>query len=259
MKKSFLLAICLGMLASLMVIAPTSSSATSLNIDEIIYQPSAGLDPAMLSGSVDASISGATLSITLKNTSLSTGGNSSGWLLTGLGFYLPEGVTLTNLSAVVSPGSSGAYSISGTQYTLLSGANLRGEWGGGDPSGSGPFSNLTTKNVDYVTATLQSAFYDGSPFDPAAMLKNPDDVDGPEFGLLSSNFTDAGGLGYIKDSITFTWTITGGSLTTAALDGKDVVISFGSPTAAVPEAGTLILFGTGLVGLVGYRRVRRMQ
>jgi len=27
----------------------------------------------------------------------------------------------------------------------------------------------------------------------------------------------------------------------------------------VPEAGTLILFGTGLVGLVGYRRVRRMQ
>lgn len=29
--------------------------------------------------------------------------------------------------------------------------------------------------------------------------------------------------------------------------------------ASVPEVGTLILFGTGLVGLVGYRRVRRMQ
>jgi hypothetical protein len=28
---------------------------------------------------------------------------------------------------------------------------------------------------------------------------------------------------------------------------------------AVPEAGALFLFGTGLVGLVGYRRVRRMQ
>lgn len=27
----------------------------------------------------------------------------------------------------------------------------------------------------------------------------------------------------------------------------------------VPEAGTLLLFGTALVGLVGYRRVRRMQ
>lgn len=29
--------------------------------------------------------------------------------------------------------------------------------------------------------------------------------------------------------------------------------------AAVPEAGALMLFGTGLIGLVGYRRARRMQ
>lgn len=29
--------------------------------------------------------------------------------------------------------------------------------------------------------------------------------------------------------------------------------------AAVPEAGALMLFGTGLIGLVGYRRVRRMR
>jgi hypothetical protein len=241
-----------------MVIAPTSTGAATLNIDEIIYQPGAGLDPAMLSGSVDAGISGTTLTITLTNTSLSTGGDTSGWLLTGLGFYLPEGVTLTNLSAVVSPGSSGAYSISGTTYALVQGDNLRGEWGGGDPSGSGPFSNLTTKDVNYVTATLQSAFFDGSPFDPTAVLKNPDDVDGPEFGLLSRNFADAGGLGYIKDSITFQWTIVGEGLTTDYLNDRDVVISFGSPTA-VPEAGALLLFGTGLFGLVGYRRMRRMQ
>ncbi len=258
MRRSFLLAIGLGMLTSLTAIAPTSSSAATLNIDEIIYQPGAGLDPAKLSGSVDAIISGSTLTITLTNSSLSTGGDTSGWLLTGLGFYLPGGVTLTNTSTVVSGGSSGTYSISGTTHPLSSGDNLRGEWGGGDPSGSGPFSNLTTKNVNYVSATLQSAFYDGSPFDPTAMLKNPVDVDGPEFGLLSRNFADAGGLGYIKDSITFQWTINGGSLTTDYLNDHDVVISFGSPTA-VPETGALLLFGTGLIGLVGYRRVRRMQ
>jgi len=30
-------------------------------------------------------------------------------------------------------------------------------------------------------------------------------------------------------------------------------------TFITPEAGALLLFGTGLIGLVGYRRVRRMQ
>jgi len=32
-----------------------------------------------------------------------------------------------------------------------------------------------------------------------------------------------------------------------------------SPPTRVPESGALLLFGTGLIGLVGYRRVRRMQ
>ena len=35
--------------------------------------------------------------------------------------------------------------------------------------------------------------------------------------------------------------------------------SFSGSIASVPEAGALLLFGTGLIGLVGYRRVRRMQ
>ena len=32
-----------------------------------------------------------------------------------------------------------------------------------------------------------------------------------------------------------------------------------TPTYNVPEAGALLLFGTGLAGLVGYRRIRRMR
>jgi hypothetical protein len=31
------------------------------------------------------------------------------------------------------------------------------------------------------------------------------------------------------------------------------------PNKRVQEAGALVLFGTGLIGLVGYRRIRRMQ
>ena len=35
--------------------------------------------------------------------------------------------------------------------------------------------------------------------------------------------------------------------------------SFNAEVFAAPEAGALLLFGTGLIGLVGYRRSRRMQ
>ena len=35
--------------------------------------------------------------------------------------------------------------------------------------------------------------------------------------------------------------------------------AFFNPTTRVPEAGALFMFGSGLIGLVGYRRVRRMQ
>lgn len=44
-----------------------------------------------------------------------------------------------------------------------------------------------------------------------------------------------------------------GYFVTASPDGQDFMFH------QVPEAGALLLFGTGLVGLVGYRRVRRMQ
>jgi hypothetical protein len=41
--------------------------------------------------------------------------------------------------------------------------------------------------------------------------------------------------------------------------GLSHVTLFGPGTTRVPEAGALIMFGTGLIGLIGYRRVRRMQ
>ena len=38
-----------------------------------------------------------------------------------------------------------------------------------------------------------------------------------------------------------------------------IFTSYSGSLISVPEAGALLLFGTGLIGLVGYRRSRRMQ
>lgn len=43
-----------------------------------------------------------------------------------------------------------------------------------------------------------------------------------------------------------------------ALVGANILVP-DTVTQRVPEAGALLLFGSGLIGLVGYRRVRRMQ
>ncbi len=42
-------------------------------------------------------------------------------------------------------------------------------------------------------------------------------------------------------------------------EGAKIMVPDTLDRVPVPEAGALLLFGTGLIGLVGYRRVRRMQ
>lgn len=252
MKRSILVVMAV-LVGAMIAVSPIPAQAVDLTIDDIIYQPSTGLDPLALSATATATISGNTLTIVLTNTSASTGGTSASWLLTGIGFELPSGVTLTNTGAYITSGSSGWYKDGPTVHTLSAGANLRGEWGGG--ASEGPFVDITTFSTDYVAATLKSAFASGDAFDPSAYLSNPVHTNGPEFGLLSQNFSNAGGLGYVQDSLTLTWTFTG-TLTEAFLEAGNVVVSFGSPTASVPEPSTLLLLGSGLLFLGGLGRSR---
>ena len=53
--------------------------------DEVLYS-AAGVNSALLSGTVDMTLSGSTLTITLTNTSIDAAGSGAGVLLTGIGF-----------------------------------------------------------------------------------------------------------------------------------------------------------------------------
>lgn len=88
-------------------------------------------------------------------------------------------------------------------------------------------------------------------------LENPVDVTG--YTYLWAKFGNQGAL-YFLDSLTSVdgfdpawgpFSQEGGGLSHITL--------FGPGTTRVPEAGALLLFGSGLIGLVGYRRMRRMQ
>lgn len=86
----------------------------------------------------------------------------------------------------------------------------------------------------------------------------PIDVTG--YTYLWAKFGEDGALYYL-DSLTSVdgfdpawgpFTQEGGGLSHVTLFGP-------GSTTRVPEAGALLLFGSGLIGLVGYRRMRRMQ
>src|SRR5262245_3066515 len=102
----------LAALVGCVVIAPTPGSATSVTVDQIIYQ--SGVDASVYSVKADFSLSSINgnniLTIQLTNTSSGTGLAGSTNLLTGLAFNLPTGVTIANNGAVntVSLGGSTA-------------------------------------------------------------------------------------------------------------------------------------------------------
>jgi len=169
-----------------------------------------------------------------------------------------------------SPGST--YKVDSVGFNAINGGA-----GIGDPSGTTPISSTGTGDpISYQTAFLYDAFLNNRLNSPGA--PGYDGTIGAQqkslqiaFWYLENEITSSNSL-YSGDSLAQSYVAYAlgyqGSndfgvrvFNPVTLNSAGSIVAYNQSMLyqSVPEAGTLILFGTGLVGLVGYRRVRRMQ
>jgi hypothetical protein len=233
-----------------LALATGKASAEAITVDQILFDSSGITDVNLLSGDVDMVLNGNVLQITLTNTSGDAAGDGAAILLTGIGFELPDGVSIDSGSVLIASGSTGV-SFSGS-----GGTNVSQEWGyDNDPLASGAFQGLPNV-LSYNTVASSMESNSEAQF-AAGSIAPPGNLNGPDFGLVSDSET--GGLGSgveaINDSVVIYLTLDG-TLPADLIDfieNGNVGLSFGSPNT-VAEPTTLALLIPGVVGVFLTRR-----
>jgi hypothetical protein len=238
----------MGAVAALLV--QTSAHATSINVDQILAP--GDVNAAQLSGTVDMTLSGSVLTITLRNTSANAAGSGAGVLLTGIGFTLPG-------SYAIGSGSANMGTSTAVGFTKPGDGDVSEEWGyDNEPLNSGALLNAA-QPVDTAVSSMESQ---STTQFQAGSLGDPVNLDGPDFGLASATETDGFGLGVeaIRDRLVITLNLTGsfGGNLINAINSAWVVLTFGSPgdsTTTVPDASSSVaLLGMALMGVEALRR-----
>jgi len=218
----------------------------------IIFTGSSG----SLSASVSFDTSGTNLLVTLSNISSSDVLVPTD-VLTGVFF---------NISPILTPVSATIHSGSTVFFGPTNGGNLGGEWANVNNQGV-----TGTRPPDGISSSGLGIF--GSGNFGGANLQGPSSTDGLQYGLTSAgdnlgtgNAAVTGGFALTQYSVDFILSglPTGFDPSTGI---TNVLFQYGTgldeptipgnpPNTPVPEPGTMILFGSGLVGLAGYGRKR---
>lgn len=268
--KSFKLQIIIA--ASLLFLSVQNGQSIMLDYDGIIWQPDPGFDPGFFDVYIDITGNSGTNEMTLtitNNTDLSSYGSDP-----STSFDYPAVAALTSIGMdlfeynILGGSAVGEYwDTSPDNYFNTPTLDVSDTWGYSDEPWRGPYNNPTTMgdwSVDTVVGSTLRAAVD-SPFETTSLGNGP--INGPSEGVLPGGyFRD----GYLSDTIQLTILLGMGTEAVALydddwsslferIDQGDVVVSFGSPTAPVPEPATMLLFGTGLVGLAGIAARRRKK
>jgi hypothetical protein len=222
-------------------LAVGSANATLVTVDQIIFQNGAGVNPGLLSGTVDVTSSGNTLTLLLKNTSpdaaFTNAGSPSLMLLSGVGLQLP-GVNIVD----------GTVAVNGTPLNFEAGqstSDISNQWNFANQSTAG-WNLPGVLAVDTTMSSVQNGQSTRFGIPPAT---SPNSINGPDYGALSVLETQFGSSqSAVRDAIQIVLNLSGTAPSVATIDAGNVVLAFGSPNA-VPDGGsTLVLLGLTLIG-----------